>query len=73
MTRVKIEVGGDTMEISYNEQRPVRLQDMLCALERAILVEALRHHGQIKARAAEALSLLRTTLVEKVKKYEITI
>lgn len=69
--RVEIELHGNTMMLEYQPSKPVRLQDMLCMFEREILKHMIEQKKGIKARAAEALSLLRTTLVEKAKKYEI--
>jgi sigma-54 specific flagellar transcriptional regulator A len=67
--QVRIEKDGNSMQLDVNSEKPIRLQDMLCALEKAILVKVLHMKCGVKARAAEALSLNRTTLVEKLKKY----
>ncbi len=71
--KIEVELDGNTMSMNFDPHHPVRLQDLLCKLEREILVQVIMMRGGVKARAAEALSLNRTTLVEKAKKYEIEI
>ncbi len=41
------------------------------SIERDLIEQALVHSGKVVARAAELLSIRRTTLVEKMRKYEI--
>ncbi len=47
------------------------LKDYLANLEKALIKQALDDAGGVVARAAEKLHLRRTTLVEKVRKYDL--
>ena len=47
------------------------LSGLLEDYERAIIVEAVRQSGGVKSRAAKALSIKRTTLVERMKKLRL--
>lgn len=49
----------------------VNLKDMLSELETAMIKQALEKSEGVVAKAAELLSMRRTTLVEKMKKYQI--
>lgn len=49
----------------------VNLKDMLSELETAMIRQALDKADGVVAKAAELLSMRRTTLVEKMKKYQI--
>lgn len=47
------------------------LKDHLANMERSLMVQALEQSDWVVARAAKMLSLQRTTLVEKMRKYDI--
>jgi sigma-54 specific flagellar transcriptional regulator A len=47
------------------------LKTHLADLERSLMVQALEQCDWVVARAAKMLNLQRTTLVEKMRKYEI--
>lgn len=49
----------------------IDLKEYLTSLERSLIQQALDDCGGIVARAAERLSIRRTTLVEKMRKYEL--
>jgi sigma-54 specific flagellar transcriptional regulator A len=51
---------------------PVDLRALVADLERAHIAEALRLSDGVVADAARMLSLQRTTLIEKMRKYELT-
>jgi sigma-54 dependent transcriptional regulator, flagellar regulatory protein len=50
---------------------PVALKDMLAEIEQRYIEEALSAAGGVIADAARMLSLQRTTLIEKMRKYEV--
>lgn len=52
-------------------ERPVALRDMLADIEQRYIEEALAASGGVIADAARMLSLQRTTLIEKMRKYEV--
>jgi sigma-54 specific flagellar transcriptional regulator A len=47
------------------------LKQYLADTERTLLLQALQHSGWVVARAAQLLGLQRTTLVEKMRKFEL--
>lgn len=49
----------------------IDLKDYLTGLERNLIQQALNDAGGVVARAADRLSIRRTTLVEKMRKYEL--
>lgn len=49
--------------------RPHSLAEAVDAFERALIVDALRHHNGSLARSAETLSIAKTTLHDKIRKY----
>ncbi len=49
----------------------IDLKDYLANLEKSLIQQALDESGGVVARAAEKLRIRRTTLVEKVRKYEL--
>lgn len=51
--------------------QPVALRDMLAEIERRYIEQALSLSGGVVADAARLLSLQRTTLIEKMRKYEL--
>jgi sigma-54 specific flagellar transcriptional regulator A len=59
------EMGG------MNAGQPVALRDMLAEIERRYIEEALTLSDGVIADAARMLSLQRTTLIEKMRKYEM--
>ena len=50
---------------------PVALKEMLAEIERRYILDALDRSGGVIADAARMLSLQRTTLIEKMRKYEL--
>ena len=50
----------------------VNLKEMLAELEIEMIRQALEMQDGVVARAADMLGMRRTTLVEKMKKYEMT-
>jgi sigma-54 specific flagellar transcriptional regulator A len=54
-------------------ERPVALRDMLAEIEQRYIEEALTASGGVIADAARMLSLQRTTLIEKMRKYEVRV
>jgi sigma-54 specific flagellar transcriptional regulator A len=53
------------------EPQPVALRDMLAEIERRYIEEALSQSEGVIADAARLVSLQRTTLIEKMRKYEM--
>lgn len=49
----------------------VDFNDMVCQLEKNLLLQALRKSNGVKNRAAKLLNLNRTTLVEKLKRFNL--
>ena len=47
------------------------MREYLTTLERDLIQQALNDTGGVVARAAEKLAIRRTTLVEKMRKYEL--
>jgi sigma-54 specific flagellar transcriptional regulator A len=54
-----------------NSGEPVALKEMLAEIERRYIEQALTLSGGVIADAARMLSLQRTTLIEKMRKYEM--
>ena len=50
----------------------VNLKDLLAELEIGMIRQALEMQDGVVARAADMLGMRRTTLVEKMKKYDMT-
>jgi sigma-54 specific flagellar transcriptional regulator A len=57
--------------IALTRDRPVALKNMLADIERRYIEEALQLAGGTVAEAARLLTLQRTTLIEKMRKYGI--
>ncbi|MBX3560515.1 MAG: sigma-54-dependent Fis family transcriptional regulator [Sphingomonas sp.] len=66
--RAEVEI-ADTSELAAGQ--PVALRDMLAEIERRYIEEALTISDGVVADAARMLSLQRTTLIEKMRKYEV--
>ena len=66
--RAEVEI-ADTRELASGQ--PVALRDMLAEIERRYIEEALTLSDGVVADAARMLSLQRTTLIEKMRKYEV--
>ncbi|MDO3382600.1 sigma-54 dependent transcriptional regulator [Gilvimarinus algae] len=75
-------VGGSTSEasgtavVSMNDtpllpEQGIDLREYLTRLERDLIQQALNDCGGVVARAADKLAIRRTTLVEKMRKYEL--
>lgn len=58
-----------SMSVIHKGDGPIPLQDLLCDLERAVIGKTIKSNRGVKARAAKKLSLKRTTLIEKSRKY----
>ena len=67
---VPIRKGIDTSQLAHGQ--PVALRDMLAEIEQRYIQEALALSGGVVADAARLLSLQRTTLIEKMRKYEVS-
>ena len=70
-TDVVVPIRADTPAIAMTEAQPVALRDMLAEIERRYIEEALTQSDGVIADAARLLSLQRTTLIEKMRKYEM--
>jgi sigma-54 specific flagellar transcriptional regulator A len=57
--------------IALSRDKPVALKTMLAETERRYIEEALQLSGGVVAEAARLLTLQRTTLIEKMRKYGI--
>ena len=68
---VVVPIRADTPAIAMTEAQPVALRDMLAEIERRYIEEALTQSDGVIADAARLLSLQRTTLIEKMRKYEM--
>ena len=51
---------------------PIDLKQHMADTERALIISALEQTGWVNAHAAKLLTLQRTTLVEKMRKYDIS-
>ena len=51
---------------------PIDLKQHMADTERALIISALEQTGWVNAHAAKLLTLQRTTLVEKMRKYNIS-
>jgi sigma-54 specific flagellar transcriptional regulator A len=60
-----------TVQRDMNHGQPVALREMLAEIERRYIEEALTLSDGVIADAARMLSLQRTTLIEKMRKYEM--
>lgn len=63
----RAELGAETLPLSGLD-----LKEYLSNLERSLIAQALDDCDGIVARAAERLNIRRTTLVEKIRKYELS-
>ena len=52
-------------------EQPIDLKSHLIDVEKTLILAALNKAGWVNAKAAKLLSLQRTTLVEKMRKYDI--
>jgi sigma-54 specific flagellar transcriptional regulator A len=68
---IVVPIRADAPAIAMTEARPVALRDMLAEIERRYIEEALTQSEGVIADAARLLSLQRTTLIEKMRKYEM--
>jgi sigma-54 specific flagellar transcriptional regulator A len=69
---VPIRQGIDVATPGLAHDTPVPLRAMLAEIEQRYIEEALTLSGGIVADAARLLSLQRTTLIEKMRKYEVS-
>ncbi|MDP4535905.1 sigma-54-dependent Fis family transcriptional regulator [Alkalimonas collagenimarina] len=63
-----VEVDAGMMQLPYDG---IDLKEYLAELEIVFITQALERHDYVVARAAEVLGLRRTTLVEKMRKYNL--
>jgi transcriptional regulator with GAF, ATPase, and Fis domain len=64
---------GSSSEMIINTiESGISFNDAVDNYQRALILEALRKTGWVKAKAAKLLKMNRTTLVEKIKKLEIS-
>jgi sigma-54 specific flagellar transcriptional regulator A len=68
---IVVPLRADAPAIAMTGARPVALRDMLAEIERRYIEEALTQSEGVIADAARLLSLQRTTLIEKMRKYEM--
>jgi sigma-54 specific flagellar transcriptional regulator A len=68
---IVVPIRADAPAIAMTEARPVALRDMLAEIERRYIEEALTQSDGVIADAARLLTLQRTTLIEKMRKYEM--
>jgi sigma-54 specific flagellar transcriptional regulator A len=68
---VVVPIRADVPAIAMTEAQPVALRDMLAEIERRYIEEALTQSDGVIADAARLLTLQRTTLIEKMRKYEM--
>ena len=68
---VPIRPNAETAQPDMNHGQPVALREMLAEIERRYIEEALTLSDGVIADAARMLSLQRTTLIEKMRKYEM--
>jgi sigma-54 specific flagellar transcriptional regulator A len=66
-----VPIRPEARPILFAEAQPVALRDMLAEIERRYIEEALTQSEGVIADAARLLSLQRTTLIEKMRKYEM--
>ena len=52
-------------------EEPINLKQHMADTERSLIISALEQTGWVNAHAAKLLTLQRTTLVEKMRKYDI--
>lgn len=64
-----LELGNGALQLPSDG---IDLKDYLAELEIAFITQALDRHDYVVARAAEVLGLRRTTLVEKMRKYNLS-
>ncbi|MEM5549639.1 sigma-54 dependent transcriptional regulator [Pseudoalteromonas neustonica] len=65
-----VEVSQSSVDLLPNEG--IELKDYLAELEISLITQALERYDYVVARAAEILGVRRTTLVEKMKKYNLS-
>lgn len=58
-----------TVILSVYGRKSIDLPELISALEKAVIGKMLDRHNGTKAKVAENLSLKRTTLVEKARRY----
>jgi sigma-54 specific flagellar transcriptional regulator A len=62
---------GDNSEGDLLPSEGLNLKDHLADLEVSLIKQSLVKHDYVVARAAETLGMRRTTLVEKMRKYDV--
>ena len=66
------EVPATTVDSGLLPDEGIELKEYLAELEISLISQALERYDYVVARAAEILGVRRTTLVEKMKKYNLT-
>ncbi len=61
-----------TVELEFSADRPIDLSATLEKLEISCMTAALKESRGVKAHAAKMLSILRTTFMFKMQRYEIS-
>lgn len=61
----------DTFDPSYLPESGIDLKEYLADIEIGLIKQALKRNDNVVSRAAEILGVRRTTLVEKMKKYDL--
>ncbi len=68
---LSIESNDTTSNASILPSEGLNLKEHLAELEISLISQSLTKHGYVVARAAETLGMRRTTLVEKMRKYDL--
>jgi sigma-54 specific flagellar transcriptional regulator A len=66
------DVPATTVDSGLLPDEGIELKEYLAELEISLISQALERYDYVVARAAEILGVRRTTLVEKMKKYNLT-
>jgi sigma-54 specific flagellar transcriptional regulator A len=64
-------VSGNNIMWGFLPPEGIQLKDYMAEIEINLITQALEYHDYVVARAAEILGVRRTTLVEKMKKYNL--
>lgn len=66
-----LSVSGTASTLTHIAE-PINLKQHLAEIERSLIISALEHSSWVIAHAAKLLTLRRTTLIEKMRRYDIT-
>jgi len=67
----QLDEGEDLVKFEHQVADKLDLKSYLASLEKRLIIKALKESNHVVSNAAERLSLRRTTLVEKIRKYQI--